>query len=100
MTFKTIEKELKPILEKDIESRADDMRLYIMYVKRKGADVGKVLTCREYRLRAGVASYDSIGRIRRKIQEAEPSLRPSKEYMETRRLSEMEYRKYAKGVSA
>lgn len=98
MTFKTIESDLKPILERIEEARADDMTLYAYYVKEKGANLGKVLLSREYRLKCGLASYDSVGRIRRKLQEHYANLRPTKEYMEKRRKSEKEYRKYAKGA--
>lgn len=98
MTFKTIETDLKPILEKNEEARADDMTLYAYYVKGKGANLGKVLLSREYRLKCGLASYDSVGRIRRKLQEHYKELRPSKEYLEKRRKAEKEYRKYSKGA--
>lgn len=98
MTFKTIEAEIKPILERDEASRADDMRLYIKYVNKMGVDVGKTLTSREYRIKNGVASYDSIGRIRRKIQEHYANLRPTEDFIRKRKEAESNYRKYAKGV--
>lgn len=98
MKFKTIEKEITPILRKETETRADDMRLYAAYVKKRGLDIGKALMDRKYRLVNGLAGYESISRIRRKVQASNPSLRPSKRYIEQRKAAEKEYRAYAKGV--
>lgn len=96
MTFKTIERELEPLLEHITETRGDDMALYAHYCGNRGADLYKVLTDREYRLRRGIASYDSVGRIRRKIQKKRPDLRPTAEEIRKRREAEKEYKEYAK----
>ena len=98
MTFKTIEAELMPFLDKIEETRADDMLLFADYCMRHGVDLGKVLTDREYRIKSGIPSYDSIGRIRRKIQRKYPELKPSKEEIRKRQEAEKEYRKYARGI--
>lgn len=100
MDLKTIEKDIKPILERSEDARADDMRLYVSYINAKGLDLGKSLLDRKYRIINGLASYESVGRIRRKLQEHYASLRPSKEYIELRKKAEKEYRKYAKGARA
>jgi len=96
MTFKTVEQELKPILEKYESTRGDDMNLYVKYVNSRGGDIGKTLCDRKYRLSRGLASYDTVSRIRRKIQAENAGLRPSKEYIEKRKKAEAEYKKYAK----
>ena len=97
MTFETIEQELKPILENFIETRADDMSLYGLYVSNKGVQLTRVLTDREYRLTHGIASYESVGRIRRKLQAKYRELRPAPEYLAERKRAEKEYKKYARG---
>jgi hypothetical protein len=97
MDIKTVEHEVKPILEEYENTRADDMRLYVRYITRKGGDVGKVFFDRKYRLMNGLASYETVSRVRRKLQERDAGLRPSKEYIEARKKAEQEYRAYAKG---
>lgn len=96
MEFKTVEKEVKPILEQYETTRADDMQLYFYYAKRNGVNLGKALLDRKYRLLSGIASYDTVSRVRRKLQAQYKDLRPSKEYLEVRKKAEAEYKKYAK----
>lgn len=100
MKFTTVEKDIKPILAETEETRADDMRLYVRYVLNKGVDVGKALLDRQYRISNGVAAYETVSRVRRKLQEHDTRLRPSKEYMRRRKEAEKEYKEYAKGVKA
>lgn len=96
MTFETIENEIKPILERFTEARADDMALYCLYVAGRGADIKRTLLEREYRLKRGIASYESVGRIRRKLQHANEDLRPTAEYLIERQRAEKEFIAYAK----
>lgn len=96
MTFKTIERELSHYLEKIPETRADDMVLYSLYCFGRGADLSRVMQDREYRLRQGLGSFESVGRIRRKIQKKRPDLRPTAEEIRKRREAEKEYKEYAK----
>lgn len=96
MTFETIEKELKPILEEHEETRADDMALYEVYVNRKGLLLARIFSDRHYRILHSVPPYESISRIRRKIQAKFPELKPSKEYIKERKRAEKEYKQYAK----
>lgn len=100
MKLKTLEQEVKPILEEYEDTRADDMRLYVKYISIKGLNVGKSLLNRKYRITNGLAPYDSVSRVRRKLQAANESLRPSKKYMEQRKKAEAEYKKYAKEKGA
>ena len=98
MDFKTVEQELKPILEEYEAARCDDMRLYVRYLTRKGRgnDLGKVLLDRKFRLMNGLASYETVSRVRRKLQAKDARLRPSKKYLEERKKAEAEYKKYAR----
>lgn len=98
MTFKTIEQELKPILEEYDDARADDMTLYEVYVKGKGLALSDVFRDRRYRISNNVPPYESISRIRRKLQAAFPELRPSKEYLKERKEAEKRYKDYAKTI--
>ena len=97
MEFKTVEQEIKPILLNNEDARADDMRLYVRYINSKGGDAGKVLLDRKYRLMNGLASYETVSRVRRKLQERDARLKPSKEYIAARKKAEAEYKAYAKG---
>lgn len=96
--MKNVEKDIRPILETDEETRADDMRLYFRYVNGKGCDFKQSLLDRIYRISNGLVSYDRVSRARRKLQEHYADLRPSREFMEKRKKAEKEFRLYAKGV--
>ena len=98
--MKSVEKDIKPILEIDEETRADDMKLYFSYVHGKGCDFKQSLLDRIYRISNGLVSYDRVSRARRKLQEHYADLRPSREYMEKRKKAEKEFRLYAKGARA
>lgn len=96
--MKNVEKDLIPILEKDEESRADDMRLYHKYITGKGADVKLSFFDRQYRIVNGLVSYERVSRARRKLQEHYAHLRPTQAFLEKRNKAEKEFRAYAKGV--
>lgn len=105
MTFKTIEKEIIPILEQNVEARANDMILYAEYVNVKTPwgnswdnILAMVFTNPQYRITNGIAPYESVARIRRKVQEIRRDLRPTPAQLEEKYRAEKEYRKYAKGV--
>jgi len=97
MKFETVEPIVKRLLEKIEETRADDNILYAYYVSRVDGDVTKVLFDRKYRLMNGLASYETVSRVRRKLQERDARLKPSKEYIAARKKAEAEYKAYAKG---
>lgn len=98
MKFTTVEKEIKPILKDNNLTRADDMLLYAEYLKLKGGNMNKAFLDRKYRLINGLASYETVSRVRRKLQEVNPKLKPSKSYLSSRKAAEKEYKQYAKGV--
>lgn len=104
MTFRTIEKDLIPILKKNKAARCDDMVLYAAYVYAKvnglglGADwLSRVFSDRRLRIRHNIAPYDSIGRIRRKLQEEHEELRATENEIAEKKRAEREYKKYARG---
>lgn len=96
--FETVEKAIEPILLNNPYTRADDMLLYLEYLRSIGAagDLAAVFSDRKYRIAYGIAPYESVSRVRRKLQERYECLKPSKDYIECRRKSENEFRKYAR----
>lgn len=97
--FLTVEKAIEPILANDPFTRADDMLLYLEYLRRIGAagDLTAVLSDRKYRIAYGIAPYDTVSRVRRKLQGKYEDLRPNKAFIKLRRENEKEFRKYARG---
>ena len=105
MEFKTVEQDVAPILKNDNAARCDDMALYTYYAYEKlnrakadltGGWLQRVFTDRRYRIIHGIAPYETVSRVRRKLQEKYAELRPSKEYQEERKRVEVEYKKYAR----
>lgn len=96
--FLTVEKAIEPILLNDPFTRADDMLLYLEYLRSIGAagDLAAVLSDHKYRIAYSIAPYETVSRVRRKLQERHECLRPSKDYIEYRRKNEKEFRKYAR----
>ena len=104
MEFKTVEQDIKPILKESEAARCDDMALYANYVwtKLNKFDYGagwleKVFSDRRFRIMHGIASYETVSRVRRRLQAENENLRPSKAYQEERNRAEVEYKKYARG---
>ena len=104
MEFKTVEQDIKPILEESEAARCDDMALYANYVwtKLNKFDYGagwleKVFSDRRFRIMHGIAPYETVSRVRRRLQAENENLRPSKAYQEERKSAEVEYKKYARG---
>lgn len=95
----TLEKDVEAILLNDPFTRADDMLLYLEYLRSIGAagDLAAVLSDRKYRIAYGIAPYESVSRARRKLQEKYEDLRPNKAFIKLRRENEKEFRKYARG---
>lgn len=104
MEFKTVEQDIKPILKESEAARCDDMALYANYVwtKLNKFDYGagwleKVFSDRRFRIMHGIAPYETVSRVRRRLQAENENLRPSKAYQEERKRAEVEYKKYARG---
>lgn len=105
MTFRTVEEVVTRILEKNTATRDDDMLLYVHYVylalpQKAISDDSMVhiFSNNRYRIENGVAPYETVSRIRRKVQEIRRDLRPTEYAKQEKRRAEKEYRKYAKGV--
>ena len=104
MTFQTIEQDITPILKEDEAARSDDMALYANYVYSKISKLNyggagwlqKVFSDRRFRIIHGIAPYESVSRVRRKLQEKHEDLRPTKAYQEERKRVEANYKKYAR----
>ena len=107
MTFQTIEQDVIEILKQNTDARADDMTLYAAYVwdkvKNKGMGAGwlqSIFSDRRARVMYGVAPYESVSRIRRKVQFHYAELRPSEEVRAEKKALERKYKAYAKGVKS
>lgn len=103
MTFETVTEEVADILEKNTDARYDDMTLYSAYVwqkiQGKGLGAGwlqNVFSDKRFRIMNGIAPYETISRLRRKVQEQREELRPTPERIEERKRIEQNYRKYAR----
>lgn len=105
MEFKKVEDEVRPILEQSIAARCDDMALYANYVftKLAGFERGagwleRVFSDRRLRISYGIAPYNTVSRVRRKLQEEDEDLRAPQEYIDEKKQSEKEYKNYARGL--
>lgn len=105
MAFTTVENEIKPILKSNMASRIDDMTLYACYVfeKLNGIDASmtttwleKVFSSKRYRIAYGIAPYETVSRVRRKLQELNEDLRPTPEQITEKKRLEKEYKQYAR----
>lgn len=97
MGFKKVEDELREILRTDEGARCDDMQLYVKYVKSKGIDdIPKVFENMRYRVINCIAPYESVSRVRRKLQEKDETLRPPKGMVELKKERVKAYKAYAK----
>lgn len=98
MKFKTVEQEITPILKSSANTRRDDMLLYSCYVYSKGAELTQAFASMDYRHLYDLAPYETVSRVRRKLQEKYAELRPTAEQIEEKKRAEKEYKLYAKGV--
>lgn len=105
MEFKTIEADVKTILEENEQARADDNKLYMAYcwekLVRAGVNLGtgwfESLFADDRKKQAyGIADYKSVSRVRRKLQADFAGLRPSYRTVEERKKLIKEYRAYAR----
>lgn len=99
MVFKKAKADVLPILKENEAARCDDMILYSAYVYEKVKDLKlgygwlqKIFADRRLRISCGIATYDTIGRVRRKLQEENPELRPSENIVKEKKLTEHKYR--------
>lgn len=96
--LKTIEQKVKDVLERDADARNDDMTLYARlcdtYIKGVSQQSFETVML-QYRL-LGLPNFESVSRLRRKVQAASPELAGSTRIQQTRMEQERVYRAYCK----
>lgn len=103
MSFKTVEQDVKAILEKNQQARCDDMKLYACYVYEKvqGKGVSEwlltVFSDTRFRITNGIAPYETVSRVRRKLQENYAELQAPDYIKQSKKELERKYKLYAKG---
>lgn len=98
---KTVLKDLTPLVEKilteKVKSRDDDYLLYCYFLNTQGISKYTPFWELYSKIRnKELPSLESIGRIRRKVQELNPELTPSKSVKEGKAAQEQEYKEYAR----
>lgn len=83
------------VLRRYAQTRADDKLLYFWVLREEGFSTG--ISLEQYLLSEGFPNYDSITRVRRKLQEKYPELRPAKNEQIRREEAEEDFRAYARG---
>ena len=96
--LRTIKGIVRSILEDDVLSRSSDMRLYLKFVETVNPSVTEMRFwfVIENMADLGLPSFESIGRVRRKLQEQNPDLRANEVVRDARRHMEDDYREFAK----
>lgn len=95
----TTERVVKDILEEEPYARVDDMYLYHCYCKRKKQPLSqrefeRLFISKEFRKKYNIATIESVGRTRRKLQAKYPYLR--NEYIYEKRYEQQDiYKDYA-----
>lgn len=96
--LKTIEQKVRAILELDADARNDDMTLYVRicdtYIKGISHQKMNVVLL-QYKL-LGLPNFESVSRIRRKLQANYPELMGSTRIQQNRTEQERVYRVYCK----
>lgn len=101
---KTMLKDLTPLVERilteKVKSRDDDHLLYCYFLNTQGIskNISFWTLCSKIKNKE-LPSLESIGRIRRKVQELNPALAPSKSVKESKTAQEQEYREYARDLT-
>lgn len=95
--MKLLENEIEYLLTTEESNRADDMKLYASYCEMHGArDLMQIFKSVSLRAVLGLASFESVSRVRRKLQEKNEDLRASIRTQQKRKNLQKEYRKYAR----
>lgn len=95
--LKLLENEIEYLLTVDESNRADDMKLYASYCEMHGGrELMQIFKSVSLRATLGLASFESVSRVRRKLQSKDESLKASKHTQRMRKNLQKEYRKYAR----
>ena len=102
MAFKRVEEDVKEILKENMQARCDDMKLYASYVYNKLDEKGeewllKVFSDKRFRIINGIAPYETVSRVRRKLQEEHEELKAPDYIIQQKKEQERAYRMYARG---
>ena len=108
MDFRTVEQDIAPILKDRQETRCDDMRLYMIYIREKlglihtnpylcSDTIISVFTDNDFRIKNGIAPYETVSRVRRKLQNIYTELRPTEAQLEDKKRQIKVYKEYARG---
>lgn len=96
--LKNTENIVRAILQDVPEARNSDNILYEEYINKVNPWV-LIRPVREYLLYfsdLGIARFETVARVRRKLQETEPNLRGVEQVQKWRKENEKEFRTYAK----
>lgn len=103
MGFSKVEQDVRTILEDNTAARCDDMTLYAdyCYSKVKDMNYGKewlqvIFSNRRFRIIHGIAPFETVSRVRRKIQAHDPDLRADEDTRREKKEMEKKYKDYAK----
>lgn len=95
--IKLLENEIEYLLTTEESNRADDMKLYASYCElHGGGNLMQIFKSVSLRATLGLASFESVSRVRRKLQEKNEELRASIRTQQKRKDLQKEYRKYAR----
>lgn len=101
MKLDKVENIVKSILEKEPDTREDDLLLYYLFCTKYGflndSTFARMFKDKEYRIGLGLASFKSVERSRRKLQAEYEELRPREKVEEARINKTSEYIDYAIG---
>lgn len=100
MKAKTIMDEVEAILVNDERARNSDMVLYGLYLTNKNISTVSVVTFCINFSRYNVASFETISRCRRKLQETKPYLRATQIVQEMRDERQGSFFDFARGLDA
>lgn len=93
MEKQIVEKLVKAILEDCPEARDDDNILMVEYCRKVGYDIN---TPYAVALLTGSPNRDTVTRVRRKVQERNPDLRPSENVKGRRKKAEDDWKEYVR----
>lgn len=95
--LKTLKSEVKYILTEYPDSRDSDEKLYAAYLARHGITTISVSFFFNNFSQYKVSDFESVTRMRRKIVEENPSLKPRKEIEELRYGRQVDFYDFIKG---
>lgn len=85
-----------PILNEYPATRSDDRLLYFWVLRKMGYDTA--VSLESFLLGVGFPSYETVTRVRRKLQETHPELSPEKPTRILRENAMEDYREYARAT--